>query len=116
MVKKWSLYWVSLDPIIGSEQAGTRPVLVISNDIVNEILPVITIIPVTSIKGNSSIYPTEVYLPLEKTTLPKNSVAMIHQIRTISKERLENQCGIIDDNTIKHSINLVMNKYFELDL
>lgn len=115
MVKKWSLYWASLDPAVGSEQAGIRPVLVISNDIVNEILPVITVIPVSSIKDHCSVYPTEFYLPLEKTMLPKNSVAMIHQIRTISKERLRNQCGSIDDDKIKHGINIVMKKYFELD-
>jgi len=114
MVKKWSLYWASLDPIIGSEQAGTRPVLVISNDMVNEILPVVTIIPVSSVKNNSSIYPTEVFLPVEKSMLPKPSVVMAHQIRTISKERLGNLCGNIEDGYIKHQINTVIKTYFDL--
>ena len=115
MVKKWSLYWASLDPATGSEQAGIRPVLVISNDIVNEILPVVTVIPASSMKDKSRIYPTEVYIPLEKSALPKNSIVMVHQIRTIAKERLGNQCGSIDDNLIRHSINVVMKEYFELD-
>ena len=115
MVKKWSLYWASLDPVIGSEQAGTRPVLVISNDIVNEILPVITVIPVSSMKDKSKIYPTEVYLPLEKSSLPKNSIAMVHQIRTIAKERLVTRCGSINDNMIRQSINIVLKEYFVLD-
>ena len=115
MVKKWSLYWASLDPTIGSEQAGIRPALVISNNIVNEILPVITVIPVSSIKDTSRIYPTEVYLPLEKSFLPKNSIVMVHQIRTISKERLGNLCSNIDDTMIRNRINVVMKEYFELD-
>ena len=116
MVKKWSLYWVSLDPFIGSEQAGNRPALVISNDIVNEILPVVTILPVSLIKGKGRIYPTEIFLPTEKTGLTKNSIAMVHQIRTVSKERLGLKCGSINDNMIRSSINDVVREYFELDL
>lgn len=115
MVKKWSLYWVSLDPIIGSEQAGTRPVLVISNDIVNDILPVVTVIPVTSVKGKYLIYPTEICLPMEKSGLPKDSIAMVHQIRTVSKERLVIKCGFIDDSMIRDSIKDVIKEYFELE-
>lgn len=114
MVRKWSLYWASLDPSTGSEQAGARPVLVISNDIVNEILPVITIIPVTSVKKQSRIYPTEVFLPSEKSELPKDSIVMAHQIRTIAKERLGNECGRIDDIKLRQSISQVMKDYFEL--
>lgn len=114
MVNKWSLYWASLDPATGSEQAGTRPVLVVSNNMVNEILPVITVIPVSSIKEKDRIYPTEVYLPLEKSMLPKNSVAMIHQIRTISKTRLGDMCGSISDNAIRQDIHRVLKEYFEL--
>ncbi|MEN6316598.1 MAG: type II toxin-antitoxin system PemK/MazF family toxin [Clostridiaceae bacterium] len=116
MVEKWSLYWVSLDPVVGSEQAGTRPVLVISNNAVNEILPVITVLPVSSVKGQGRVYPTEIYLPMSKTSLPKDSIAMVHQIRTVSKERLGKNCGVINDNIIRNSINNVIKEYFELDL
>ncbi len=115
MVKKWTLYWTSLDLTIGSEQAGIRPALIISNDNVNEILPVVTVIPVSSMKDTGRIYPTEVYLPLEKSSLLKDSIVMVHQIRTISKERLGKLCGSIDDCMIRNRINVVMKEYFELD-
>jgi mRNA interferase MazF len=114
MVKKWSFYWVNLDPVIGSEQAGRRPVLVISNDIVNEILPIVTVIPVSSVKDKFKVYPTEVYLPSEKSALPKDSVAMVHQIRTISKERLMDNCGSIEDDVLRNEVNAVLAEYFEL--
>lgn len=115
MVKKWHIYWVSLDPVTGSEQSGTRPVLVISNDAVNEVLPVATILPISSVKIGSYIYPTEVFLPKDKSSLPKDSVIMIHQIKTISKERILNQIGSINDENIKNAINDAMKNYFELD-
>lgn len=114
MVKKWSLYWVILDPVIGSEQADRRPVLVISNDIVNEILPIVTVIPVASVKDKFKVYPTEVFLPSEKSALPKDSLAMIHQIRTISKERLTDSCGSIDDDMLRNKVNAVLTEYFDL--
>lgn len=113
MVKKWSIYWASLDPIVGSEQAGTRPVLVISNNIVNEVLPIVTVIPLSSLKDNGNIYPTEIFLSMEKCKLPKDSVAMVHQIRTISKDRLSGICGSINDKGSKQNINTVLKEYFE---
>lgn len=114
MVEKWCIYWVSLDPVVGSEQSGTRPALVVSNDIVNEVLPIVTILPLSSVKDNSHIYPTEVLLSKEISSLPKESVVMIHQIRTISKERLGRQCGKICDEGIKSNIENVMKSYFDL--
>ena len=83
MVKKWHIFWAELDPVQGSEQAGRRPVLVISNDISNRILPVVTILPLSSVKINSRIYITEILIKKEISSLSKDSVAMIHQIRTI---------------------------------
>jgi len=115
MVEKWTIHWVSLDPIIGSEQSGTRPALVVSNDIVNEILPVVTVLPLSSVKNSGHIYPTEIFLSKELSSLPKDSVAMVHQIRTISKERLGSQCGKINDEDIKHNVNNVIKNYFELE-
>jgi mRNA interferase MazF len=114
MVKKWSIYWTSLDPTIGSEQAGMRPSLIISNDIVNEVLPVVTVLPLSSIKKSNRIYPTEVFLPRELSLLPKDSVIMIHKIRTISKERIGPKCGDINNEKIRSNIKDVLRQYFEL--
>jgi len=115
MVTKWSIYWADLSPIRGSEQSGMRPVLVISNDIVNEVLPVITILPISSVKENTRIYSTEVLLTKEVSSLPKNSVAMIHQIRTISKERVGSSCGSVSVEWVRLAINEAIKQYFELD-
>ncbi len=114
MVKMWSIYWTSLDPIIGSEQAGIRPSLIISNNIVNEVLPVVTVLPLSSIKKSNRIYPTEVFLPRKLSLLPKDSVIMIHQIRTIAKERIGSKCGDINDENIRSNIKYTLRQYFEL--
>ncbi len=63
MVNKWEIYFCNLDPTQGSEQRGTRPVLIISTDSVNHNLTVSTVLPLSSIKGNEKIYPTEILLP-----------------------------------------------------
>ena len=114
MVTKWSLYWADLNPIRGSEQSGIRPVLVISNDIVNEVLPVVTVLPVSSIKDHARIYSTEVLLTKEVSSLPKSSVVMIHQIRTIAKERIGSPCGGVYQENIRQVINEAIKLYFDL--
>jgi mRNA interferase MazF len=114
MVKKWSIYWADLNPVIGSEQAGKRPVLVVSNNIVNKILPVVTILPISSVKETVKVYPTEIFLPMEISGLPKNSVAMVHQVRTVSKQRLGSECSSISNEKTMHKINSVIREYFEL--
>ena len=115
MVTKWSIYWADLNPIKGSEQSGSRPVLVISNDIANKLLPVITILPLSSVKENARVYATEIFLAKEVTSLSKISVAMIHQIRTISKDRIDKPCGYINDQRIRQAINDTIKQYFELE-
>ncbi|NJD04801.1 MAG: type II toxin-antitoxin system PemK/MazF family toxin [Ruminiclostridium sp.] len=113
-MKKWSLYWVNHDPVIGSEQSGTRPALVISNDMVNEILPVTTILPVSSLKQDSRVFPTEVLLTPKASGLQKPSVVMVHQIRTVSKLRIGKKCGEITDENVKKEIIDTMKEYFEI--
>lgn len=85
---KWSICRANLDPIVGSEQGKTRPVLIISEDDINELLNIVNIIPITSRKQGRFIYPNEVLLPAEKYGLEKESIALCHQIRTIDKKRL----------------------------
>lgn len=111
---KYNIYWADLNPVIGSEQSSRRPVLIISNNIVNEILPIVTIIPLTSIKENRKIYPTEVFLSKADTQLSKDSVALIHQIRTISKNRLIKKCGNIENNTLIEKISSTLKLYLDL--
>jgi mRNA interferase MazF len=114
MVNKWQIYFCSLDPTVGSEQRGTRPVLVVSTDAVNHHLPVSTVLPLSSVKPGDKIYPTEVLLSTEISGLPKLSVAMLQQIRTISHERLTNLAGSINDAATRSKILDACRSYFDL--
>ncbi len=114
MVNKWELYYCSLDPTQGSEQRGTRPVLIISTDSVNHNLTISTVLPLSSIKGNEKIYPTEVTLSPDITGLPCLSVAMLQQIRTVSHNRLIKKVGTITDDKTKIKILEACRNYFDL--
>lgn len=102
--KKWSIWRANLDPVIGSEQGKSRPVLIISEDDINELLNVINIIPITSRKSGRTIYPNEVLLLPEKYGLFKESIALCHQIRTIDKMRLSKTYGNIVDQEVQNEI------------
>lgn len=114
MVNKWEIYFCNLDPTTGSEQRGTRPVLIISTDSVNHNLTVSTVLPLSSVKPTDKIYPTEVLLPTAISGLPKLSVAMVQQIRTVSHSRLQNKVGMITDEPTKQSILSACKDYFDL--
>lgn len=114
MVSKWEIYFCNLNPTQGSEQRGTRPVLVVSTDSVNHNLSISTVLPLSSVKDNEKIYPTEVLLPTDVTGLPKLSVAMLQQIRTISHSRLTNRVSMITDNETKEKILEACREYFDL--
>ena len=113
-INKWEIYYCNLNPTEGSEQKGVRPVIIVSNDAVNHNLPVSTVIPVSSIKPDAKIYPTEIYLPSDMTGLPRDSVAMLQQIRTVSHNRLTNRAGIITNETYRVGILYALKLYFEL--
>jgi mRNA interferase MazF len=115
LVSKWEIYFCNLDPAIGSEQQGKRPVLVISNDAVNHHLTVATVLPLSSAKANDRIYPTEVLLPIQATNLPRLSIAMVQQVRTVSQDRLANRVGCITDGKIQSRILAAIRDYFEYE-
>lgn len=101
---RWKIFWADLNPVIGSEQAGKRPILIISAEEVNQILPVVTVLPITSAKPGREIYPTEVFLSMETSGLPKDSIVMAYQIRTIAKQRLHEQCGEVSREELQIKI------------
>lgn len=111
---QWLIFWVNLNPVVGSEQSGQRPVIVISNETVNLALPVVTIASLTSLKKGRRIYPTEALLKKEESGLDRDSIVMAHQIRTISKERLGNVAGQIDSVEVKARIRQVLKLYLDL--
>ena len=98
MVKyKWQVFLANLDPVVGSEQGKTRPVLVISEEEINQILPVVNVLPITSKKQGRKVYPNEVLLPESTAGLEKESIVLCYQIRTLDKKRLTKEIGKIED-------------------
>jgi mRNA interferase MazF len=84
-----------LDPAVGSEQAGTRPVIVVSDDAYNRVRPLVTVLPITSRKPGRRIYANEVLLEAGVGGLTVESIALAHHLRTVSKRRLRDQLGIL---------------------
>lgn len=111
---QWGIFWADLDPSKGSEQAGKRPVLVVSAEEVNQALPIVTIMSITSVKKGRKVYPTEVFVSTNDSGLPKDSLVMGHQIRAISKDRLDEKCGYIEDENIRGKIRNVIKRYLDL--
>ena len=101
---KWSIWRANLDPVIGSEQGKSRPVIIVSEDDINTLLNIVNIIPITSRKSGRIIYPNEALLPAEKNGLEKESIALCHQIRTIDKNRLSKKYGQITSKTLQNEI------------
>lgn len=108
---RWKIFWAGLDPAKGSEQAGMRPVLVVSVEEVNQTLPIVTVLPLTSTRPGRVVYPTEVFLDKESAGLPKDSIAMAHQIRTISKDRLGRECGGIGQEECREKIRRAIQRH-----
>ena len=94
-IKKGDLYFADLSPVMGSEQGGVRPVLVVQNDVGNKFSPTIIVAAVTS-KRNKADLPTHVEIDAAENGLTKNSVVLLEQLRTIDKRRLKERIGTID--------------------
>ena len=94
-IKKGDLYFADLSPVMGSEQGGVRPVLVVQNYVGNKFSPTIIVAAVTS-KRNKADLPTHVEIAAEGNGLTKNSVVLLEQLRTIDKRRLKERIGTID--------------------
>ena len=102
-VRRGEIYYADLSPVVGSEQGGVRPVLVVQNDIGNKYSPTIIAAAITS-QLNKAKLPTHINLPAEEYGLPKNSVVLLEQIRTIDKRRLKDKIGELP-NDIMNMVN-----------
>ena len=99
-VLRGQMYYANLDPVIGSEQGGNRPVLVIQNNVGNRHSPTIIIAPITT-RVKKLHQPTHIGVP-PYFGLPQNSMAMLEQIRTIDKGRLGSYIGCLDDDVMDY--------------
>lgn len=97
IVKRGDVYYADLSPVIGSEQGGVRPVLVVQNDIGNRYSPTVIVSAITS-QINKAKLPTHIEISSEDFSLPKDSVVLLEQIRTIDKKRLKEKIGRFDKN------------------
>ena len=94
-IKRGDIYYADLSPVIGSEQGGLRPVLIVQNDVGNKYSPTVIIASITSSTTKKTL-PTHVHLPKETFGLPENSVILTEQIYTIDKARLFGFIGHLD--------------------
>ncbi len=102
--KRWSIYRASLDPVIGSEQGKSRPVVIISDDNINDLLSIVNVLPITTRKDGRLIYPNETFIEPENSGLPKESIVLCYQIRTLDKKRLSTPLGEIKSEEKKKEI------------
>ena len=102
-VKRGDIYYADLSPVVGSEQGGLRPVLIIQNDVGNRYSPTVIAAAITSRMGKTRL-PTHIDIYADKAGLSKDSVVLLEQIRTLDKQRLKEKMGHLDD-TMMGEIN-----------
>lgn len=109
---QWAVIEADLEPVVGTEQKGRRPVIIVSNEEFNQTVLNVTVLPLTS--TTRRLYPAEVILAAGKAGQPLQSIIMAHQIRTISKERLGRFFGYLEDNTIRDAVREAVLEHLDL--
>ena len=112
MVKRGEIYYADLSPVVGSEQGGIRPVLIVQNDVGNRHSPTVIAAAITSQKDKAKL-PTHISVQAATCGLTKDSIVLLEQIRTIDKRRLKDRMGALDppsmtrvDNALQISFGL----------
>jgi len=98
-VKRGDIYYADLSPVVGSEQGGLRPVLIIQNDVGNRYSPTVIAAAITSRMGKTRL-PTHIDIYADRVGLSKDSVVLLEQIRTLDKKRLKEKMGHLDDSVM----------------
>jgi mRNA interferase MazF len=112
---QWTVYSADLDPVSGSEQAGRRPVLVVSREVINQALPIVAVVPLTRKRPGRKLYPTEVLLAAGAAGLPHESIALAHQVRTVSTRRLRDPYGHLADHELRDAVRASLRLYLDLE-
>lgn len=99
MIKRGDIYYADLSPVVGSEQGGVRPVLIVQNDIGNKYSPTVIVAAITS-QIHKGKLPTHIEISASEYGLPKDSVILLEQIRTIDKRRLKDKIGFLASETM----------------
>lgn len=112
IVKRGDIYYADLSPVVGSEQGGVRPVLIIQNDVGNKYSPTVIAAAITR-RINKAKMPTHIELSAAEYGLNKDSVVLLEQIRTIDKKRLREKIGRLD-NELMDKVNNALSISFGL--
>ncbi len=99
-IKRGEIYYANLSPVVGSEQGGVRPVMIVQNDIGNRYSPTVIVAAITS-KINKAKLPTHIELSARVYGLERDSVVLLEQIRTLDKARLLTRIGVVSDSVLQ---------------
>ena len=105
-IKRGDIYYADLSPVVGSEQGGIRPVLIVQNDIGNRYSPTVIAAAITSRQSKAKL-PTHIPIEAQGCGLSKDSVVLLEQIRTIDKKRLKERMGTVDDGAMSKVDNAI---------
>lgn len=111
-IRRGDIYYADLSPVVGSEQGGLRPVLIVQNDIGNKYSPTVIAAAITSKLGKTKL-PTHIDVFADKVGLQRDSVVLLEQIRTIDKTRLKEKMGHLDDSMM-HQVDEAITVSFGL--
>lgn len=100
-MRRGEVFAARLEPAEGSEQAGVRPVVIVTRNAINDSSPVVVVVPLTSLRRGRQLYPSHVVLKAPDGGLRVDSVALTEQVRAISKVRLEGSTGTLSDITMR---------------
>ena len=106
IVKRGDIFYADLSPVVGSEQGGIRPVLIVQNDTGNKHSPTVIAAAITSQTGKARL-PTHIELNAQSVGLSRDSVILLEQVRTIDKSRLRERMGKLDDTTMTKVDNAI---------
>lgn len=113
-IKRGDMFYADLSPVVGSEQGGIRPVLIIQNNLGNKYSPTVIAAAITSQKTKNKL-PTHIEINSKDFGLKSDSIVLAEQIRTIDKSRLKERIGHIDNDEIIGKINNALGVSFGLD-
>ena len=114
VIKRGDMFYADLSPVVGSEQGGVRPVLVIQNNTGNKYSPTVIVSAITSQLGKNKL-PTHIELSSEEFGLKSDSIILTEQIRTIDKSRLKEKIGHINDTKVMSRIDNALGVSFGLE-
>ncbi len=115
-IKRGDIFYADLSPVVGSEQDGIRPVLVIQNDIGNKYSPTVIVLAITT--KNKTNIPTHIPIKAGDCGLEKDSIILVEQVRTLDKIRLKEKVGTLDDITmekVKEALKLSLSIRYDIE-